>query len=525
MRHCVLRCLLDSHAPITLGHNVEVLVGRSKITKIKDQSCSRQQLKLIADCEECSVEITQLGINPSGLDGFALKRNLPYRVGHGSKLEVLFNHYIHLIEFIPPPEGCETTKNCNKRKLDTDDISKQNKKLKAEMEHTDNIQCKETDEAIWEEIDNGELYIFTPKGVRSSNKIAAFDMDGTVIQTKSGKVHPVDINDWKIAFPNAAEKLKELRIQGYKIIILSNQAPIGNGRVKIDDFKKKIEGILNKLDVPIQVFLATGKSIYRKPTTGMWKILTEKKNDGIIIAKDDSFYCGDAAGRVANWAPGKKKDHSMADRLMAENLGLKFYTPEQFFLGHSITNVPMSNPEFTPKEVKAEPFNNNLISAQQEILVLVGFPGSGKSFLSKQIEEKSNNKYVAVCRDILGTWQKCASEATKLLEKGKSVIVDSTNPDLESRSRWTALAKQMDVQCRCAKLATTKAHSQHNNKFRELMKINHVPVNDIVFHSYNKKFIEPTSKEGFKEIIEVKFNPCFDDSTGEELYRMYLLEK
>lgn len=80
-----------------------------------------------------------------------------------------------------------------------------------------------------------------------------------------------------------------------------------------------------------------------------------------------SFYCGDAAGRVAKWAPGKKKDHSMADKLLAENLGLKFYTPEEFFLGHSIVNVPMVKPDFIPKEVMSEPFNNNIISNDKEV--------------------------------------------------------------------------------------------------------------------------------------------------------------
>lgn len=84
---------------------------------------------------------------------------------------------------------------------------------------------------------------------------------------------------------------------------------------------------------------------------------------------DESFYCGDAAGRLAKWAPGKKKDHSMADKLLAENLGLKFYTPEQFFLGHSVTNIPMAVPDFVPKEVKSEPFNDKLITTAKEVML------------------------------------------------------------------------------------------------------------------------------------------------------------
>ncbi|XP_053609861.1 uncharacterized protein F21D5.5 [Plodia interpunctella] len=517
LRSCILRCLRNSHDPIKLGHNEEILVGRSKTTKIKDQSCSRQQIWLKADCSNCLVEIKQLGVNPSGLDGFALKRNESYRVGHGSRLEILLNNYIHIIEFDPPPEDYVETKVPRKRKLEQEDSTQSNKQLKVDL--------REAMDDSWDEIDKGELYIFTSKGLKSSTKIAAFDMDGTIIKPKSGKVHPVDTGDWQIAFPPVSQKLKEKHMEGFKIVILSNQAPIGNGRVRIQDFKKKIENIVKKLAVPIQVYLATGKGIYRKPLTGMWKFLTEKKNDGLTVDMLHSFYCGDAAGRAANWAPGKKKDHSMADKLMAVNIGLSFFTPEQFFLGHSITNVPMLKPEFSPRDLLPNPFDERLISKEKEILVLVGYPGSGKSFLSKQIEKKSGHRYVAVCRDVIGTWQKCAAEAKLLLQSGKSVIVDSTNPDVESRARWVSLSKEMKVECRCAKMAVTKTHAQHNNKFRELMRINHVPVNDIVFHTYKNKYTDPTPSEGFKEVIEVQFSSDFEDKTAEDLYKMYLLEK
>lgn len=46
-----------------------------------------------------------------------------------------------------------------------------------------------------------------------------------------------------------------------------------------------------------------------------------------------------------------------------------------------------------------------------------------------------------------------------------------------------------------------------------------------IFSFYRNKFTEPTPSEGFKEVIEVKFNPCFEDQEAEKLYRMYLLEK
>lgn len=200
-------------------------------------------------------------------------------MNHGSRIEILLNHYTHVIEFDPPPgsRGGSSVK----RKLEDDNspIKKKTPKLAPDSEHSTDVtesSPKRIDTSSWEEIDRGELYVFTSKGIKSSKKIAAFDMDGTLIKTKSGKVYPVDTHDWQIAFPTVTQKFKELLTHGFKIVILSNQAPIGNGRVKIEDFKIKIENLVSKIGVPIEVYIATGKSIYRKPATGMWKILTEQ---------------------------------------------------------------------------------------------------------------------------------------------------------------------------------------------------------------------------------------------------------
>lgn len=200
-------------------------------------------------------------------------------MNHGSRIEILLNHYIHVVEFDPPPEGNGQTS--GKRKLEDDNSTIKNKtpKLTSDSEHSSHkteTSTEKIDASSWEEIDGGELYVFTAKGTKSSKKIAGFDMDGTLIKTKSGKVYPVDTHDWQIAFPNVTQKFKELLTYGFKIVILSNQAPIGNGRVKIEDFKVKIENLVSKIEVPIEVYLSTGKGIYRKPSTGMWKVLAEQ---------------------------------------------------------------------------------------------------------------------------------------------------------------------------------------------------------------------------------------------------------
>ena len=84
-----------------------------------------------------------------------------------------------------------------------------------------------------------------------------------------------------------------------------------------------------------------------------------------------SFYVGDAAGRDKDWMPKRKKDFSNADRLFALNLGLKFQTPEEFFLGQKAT-AKFSMPEFDPTTVKTdlpllEPESAELTKGSQEV--------------------------------------------------------------------------------------------------------------------------------------------------------------
>jgi bifunctional polynucleotide phosphatase/kinase len=47
----------------------------------------------------------------------------------------------------------------------------------------------------------------------------------------------------------------------------------------------------------------------------------------------------------------------------------------------------------------------------------------------------------------------------------------------------------------------------------------------MIFNIYKKKYVEPSTKEGFSEIVKVNFVPKFKSKDEEKLYKMYLLEK
>ncbi|XP_058806617.1 uncharacterized protein F21D5.5 isoform X2 [Phymastichus coffea] len=538
-----------SMPPVFLPDRQPVFVGRNVDTKITDPHCSRKQVRLCASYKDHKVFVEQLGSRASGLNGYKTEKGVKVVAQHGDRLEILYGRHPYQIEFNPPPlanikrEGTAKRLVSQESEDEDDNEPQRSKKFKltstamgteedqlfsgqqTSTEHsssdTNNEPGSPSEYGEWEYFDNKTLYVYTSNGCQGRSKIAAYDMDKTLIKTISGLQFPKDCNDWQLLYPDVPAKIKEFYKDGYKIVIMSNQASLGTGKIRVKDFKLKIERLVKKIGVPMQVYLAVGESIYRKPRTGMWQFLVDKKNDGIQVDKENSFYVGDAAGRPAN-ASRKKKDHSLADRLLALNLGLNFQTPEEHFLGQK--EASYNAPAFDPKEaskntVLCEPSQTKLTSDEQELILMVGCPGSGKSHFAKT----HLRNYCYVNRDTLGNWQKCVSKTDEALSQGKSVVVDNTNPDKTTRQRYIEIAKKRGVPVRCFAMALDKEHVRHNNMFRILTDPTHQAISDMIINSYIKNFKPPSEDEGFSEIVKIKFVPFFKSDEDRRLYEMYLL--
>ncbi|XP_015921258.1 uncharacterized protein F21D5.5 [Parasteatoda tepidariorum] len=577
IKQCILRSRNYKFRDVILPNETPVIVGRGPQTRIRDRKCSKCQVQITALYKSKKAIIRQLGTNPSEVDSGLLAADQELEVLDGCNINLLEGDLKYTLEFLTtepetrskhkhnsrtpgatakklklsssPPryDGTSTPQEeCSpsiaEASASKEDISLQesiaDEETSLETLHQSVVRDFDSlsTQDRWEEYDHSKIFIFTPAGIKGQNKVAAFDLDHTIITTQSGRVFPTSTDDWKIFYAEIPGRIKKLHNEGYKIVIFTNQKGISRGKTSAPDFKKKIQRIVQKLGVPIQALVSTGHGKYRKPNTGMWDYLLQKCNQGISIDVKSSIYVGDAAGRPDNWAPKKKKDFSCADRLFALNVGLQFYTPEEFFLGHKPANYKM--PLFDPRNIRTttlavkclplpkEDLNSDTIFASSsEMVVFVGFPAAGKShFALSYLIPKG---YVHINRDTLGTWQKCVSEASKALSNGQKVVIDNTNPDLESRKRYIEVAQKFKVPCRCFLFYCSLEQAKHNNVFRELMNPDdkHVGVNDMVLNSYKGKFVEPSLKEGFTSIIKVNFIPKFKNKNEEKLFKRFLIEK
>ncbi|EIE89353.1 hypothetical protein G6F46_005521 [Rhizopus delemar] len=349
------------------------------------------------------------------------------------------------------------------------------------------------------------------------NKIAAFDLDGTLILTKSGRTFAKDEHDWRWWHPNLPKRIEELHAEGYEIVVFSNQNGL-NSEKKIQSFKIKIGNILNQLTTPVFFMAAVAKDKYRKPMTGMWDWFVE--HHGESIQKDTSFYVGDAAGRERK----PKKDHSCGDRKFAYNIGIPFHTPEEFFLnepkaafkwwGFNAKEHPTNLPAFSP------PSPSFPASDKNELILCIGYPASGKtSFVKKHLVPKG---YIYVNQDELKTRDKCIKACQEALKNQQSVVIDNTNPEIATRQLYINLAQKANVPVRCLYFGQNEDLAQHNNYYRAIHKSNRDLISSIVFRTFKSKFQEPTLKEGFSEIKHVNFVFDGDKSDYEEWKKWWI---
>lgn len=193
--------------------------------------------------------------------------------------------------------------------------------------------------------------VHTYKNERLTVKVAAFDLDGTIVKPKSGASFPRGPDDWKLWNSNhqktlsVYETLAHLVTKKYLIAIFTNQGGMVATKTSKSyiSFTKRVNQIYKYLDsksIHFEPFIyvapkySANKVVstcngemhekMRKPNIGMWDEFTNHLSSlGYEVDKENSFFVGDAAGRM--------QDFLASDKAFACNILLAFKVPEEVF--------------------------------------------------------------------------------------------------------------------------------------------------------------------------------------------------
>lgn len=344
---------------------------------------------------------------------------------------------------------------------------------------------------LYGETDNTLLI---PDNILDQNKVkvASFDLDDTLINTKSGKKFAKDSNDWKWLYDNVKDTLQSYIDKGFQIIIVTNQAGIKSNNTKLNEFKQKIEFIetdINKThpNISFKLYCAVHKDVHRKP----YPTFLETMN----IDRSVSFFCGDGAGRSG--------DHTSGDIKFAYNLMIHFKTPERLFLNDINSNGIITYPI---KQLDETLINLDQISSitpnedkKPELIIMVGLPASGKSYTVKKIIENYTMQRIHVehiSLDIIRSKPKMMNMIKSCASNGNTMIIDNTNLEVYTRDEliYTAKGLNKNYYVRIVHIDTPLDRCIHNNYYRYYKNYRTDPklIPDFVYKSMSSRYEIPT---------------------------------
>jgi bifunctional polynucleotide phosphatase/kinase len=347
------------------------------------------------------------------------------------------------------------------------------------------------------------------------DKIAAFDIDFTIIKPKSGKKFAKDAYDWIFLNENVPNILHKLYNDGYTIVFFTNQMGVTKGKTTLEELTIKFNAIINELNIKVDILIATDDDYYRKPHTGMWDFYKSKFD---YTYNNLSFYCGDAAGRKYI----KGKDFSSSDKYFAYNINLQFKLPEQVFnlpiVKYTIID-PYDNLDLDglQNELVIEEFTFN---DKKEMIILVGKPTSGKSTFCI----KYYPSYTIINMNTLKTKSKCIKTTNEAIKNKHNVIIDYTNLNKKIRKIFIDIAKKYNMNIKIYVFDMSTELCKHLNAYRVQQTkgvIKKIP--SLMYNIYNKNYQEPNMMEfndisNEYKIIKLNFNPEFNNEEEKRNY-------
>jgi bifunctional polynucleotide phosphatase/kinase len=304
----------------------------------------------------------------------------------------------------------------------------------------------------WRSIQDNLVIIRKPINEKARKKVAAFDIDGTLMIWRTASSWPSSLSHYELWASTVPGKLRALYDDGYKLVLISNQGAIqkahdGKNAKRV---KNLIDWISHVIDRPLYAVLST-KTLkkdpysFHKPTEKMWSIAIDVLNRQRSFNVKESFFVGDSADIND---PQGGVDFRFAQNV-AQKYGngtdLTFHTPEEYF-GPSDSERRQRSKSL---EKSAIPPPKEALAARSALLggyirgpillILCGVQGSGKSTFCNKLVEGKKDYWVHLSQDTInngkpGKREKVEEEAKAALERGQSTVIDRMHLDEEQRS-------------------------------------------------------------------------------------------
>lgn len=406
----------------------------------------------------------------------------------------------------------------------------------------------------WNTTEN--LIYHIPKVFKYNSSIAIFNFIDTLIKITKSSI--------KFTYINVPNILYDIHTKKASIIIYQSFS-----HKNIEHIKHVYNEFLNKLkksllynynikineDIPIIVFFSINDNKFKKPFTGVWKmiqLLYRKQNKQIELLK--CIMIGNLAGRL-NYNKNKK-DASASDRAFAHNINISFTTPDNFFDQKNKykykwewdRNILSNNEKkYITKNKKNVPdiFNyiNNMTNININthrcfIIIITGLPFSGKTTLCSQLIEKWNkinsensDNYVMLSDSLLkideinqklinilsyfyNLSESESSHTSAELESPTNDIYSKKCIMIDIRFNYLNIISILKIIAKY-KLYTVLIKPNISKKFIKLLNCIAVEKNDKTLmkkHEWSKHYIEINKLPNIKklkyvEILEIQINP------------------
>ena len=291
----------------------------------------------------------------------------------------------------------------------------------------------------------------SPPDTTPRSKVAAFDMDGTLFVWRCSG-YPNNLADYEVWNRTIFDKMRDLyQNQGYQLLIISNQGYIqkahtGKTALRVQNL---VNWIAAQVRCPLSAILSTmspkkSNESYHKPNPQLFQVAqsTLKANWDL----KESFFVGDSENLLD--AQGG------VDRRFAQNVGLRFWTPDEYF-GPS---------DASRRRAKTQAAKGSMVPTHAQearaallggywkapiLLLLCGVQGSGKSTFAEALvqerqgynhndddDDDTQGSFVHLSQDILKQRDKVEAATREALKMGKSVIVDRMHLTRDQRESF-----------------------------------------------------------------------------------------